>query len=291
MPVLYLLRFVNMELLKTIEEAGKYSFSQQKQGFRIGLVPTMGALHEGHLSLIGASKKDNQITMASIFVNPIQFNNPADLAKYPRTLEKDLEMLEKAGCTAVFTPNEVEMYEFKPVVKMDFGDLERVMEGAFRPGHFSGVGVVVSKLFNIIRPDNAYFGQKDLQQFLVIQQMVRDLSFQLTLHRCPIIREADGLAMSSRNVRLSPENRPVAAHIYESLQLAGSMLRKEGVEKTKQKVAAFLAQYPELQPEYFEVADGVTLAPVTNPQEHAPIALCTAVFLDGVRLIDNLILE
>jgi pantoate--beta-alanine ligase len=273
-----------MELLKTIEEARKYSFSQQKQGFQVGLVPTMGALHEGHLSLIDASKKDNSITIASIFVNPIQFNNPADLDKYPRTLEK-------AGCTAVFAPNEAEMYASKPVVKMDFGNLERVMEGAFRPGHFSGVGVVVSKLFNIIRPENAYFGQKDLQQFLVIQQMVQDLSFRLKLHRCPIIREADGLAMSSRNVRLSPENRPVAARIYESLQLAGSMLRTEGVDKTKQAVSAFLARYPQLQPEYFEVADGVTLAPVANPQEHIQIALCAAVFLDGVRLIDNLILE
>ncbi len=278
-----------MELLKSVGEVRKYCFSYQKEGLTVGLVPTMGALHEGHLSLVNTSRKENKITLASIFVNPIQFNNPSDLAKYPRTLEKDMEMLEKAGCNAVFAPSEAEMYARKPEVKMDFGDLERVMEGAFRPGHFSGVGVVVSKLFNIIQPDHAYFGQKDLQQFLVIQQMVQDLSFAVTLHCCPIIRESDGLAMSSRNVRLSAQNRPVAARIYESLRLAESMLRKEGIEKTKETVAAFLAQFPELQPEYFEIADGITLAPVTDLKAHTKIALCAAVFLDGVRLIDNLV--
>ncbi len=280
-----------MELLKTVRDVQKYCFSYQKEGLPVGLVPTMGALHEGHLSLVNTSRKENKATLASIFVNPIQFNNASDLAKYPRTLEKDMEMLEKAGCNAVFAPSEQEMYVSKPTVTMDFGDLERVMEGAFRPGHFSGVGVVVSKLFNIVQPDHAYFGQKDLQQFLVIQQMVKDLSFRVTLHCCPIIREADGLAMSSRNVRLTIQNRPVAARIYESLRLAESMLHEEGVEKTKQAVGAFLAAYPELQPEYFEIADGITLEPVKDLKAHTEIALCTAVFLDGVRLIDNMIVR
>jgi pantoate--beta-alanine ligase len=281
-----------MELLKTMGEVRKYCFSYRKEGFPIGLVPTMGALHEGHLSLIKSSGKDNKVTLASIFVNPIQFNNPSDLAKYPRTLEKDMEMLEKAGCDAVFAPDEKEMYNDKPLVKMSFGTLETVMEGASRPGHFSGVGVVVSKLFNIIQPDHAYFGQKDLQQFLVIQQMVKDLSFPLILHCCPIIREMDGLAMSSRNVRLTPQNRPFAAKIYESLCLAESMVRKgEEIDTIKNAVTTFLSNYRELQPEYFELADGITLAPVTDLSAHTKIALCTAVFLDGVRLIDNLVID
>ncbi len=281
-----------MELLKTIEEVRKYCFSSQKEGLQVGLVPTMGALHEGHLSLVRSAGNDTDRVVASIFVNPIQFNNSSDLAKYPRTLEKDLEMLEKAGCHAVFAPSEEEMYAAKPLVSMHFGSLETVMEGAFRPGHFSGVGVVVAKLFNIIRPDQAYFGQKDLQQFLVIQQMVKDLSIPVRLHCCPVIREVDGLAMSSRNVRLTAQNRPVAARIYESLKLGASLLRKkESVDATKKAVADFLAQYKELHPEYFEIADGVTLAPVVKAEEHARIALCTAVFLDGVRLIDNLVME
>jgi pantoate--beta-alanine ligase len=251
----------------------------------------MGALHEGHLSLIRNSTNDNKTTIASIFVNPIQFNNANDLAKYPRTLEKDMEMLESVGCDAVFAPEESEMYHTKPVVKMDFGTLEEVMEGAFRPGHFSGVGVVVAKLFNIIQPDHAYFGQKDLQQFLVIQQMVKDLSFPLTLHCCPIIREADGLAMSSRNVRLTPQNRPVAAKIYESLCIAESLINKgEPIEIVKKEVSIFLSRFKELQPEYFEIADGLTLAPVKELKQHTKIALCAAVFLDGVRLIDNLVI-
>jgi pantoate--beta-alanine ligase len=280
-----------MKLLKTTADAREYCFSMQKQGFSIGLVPTMGALHEGHLSLIQASKKDNKISIASIFVNPIQFNNSIDLAKYPRNLEKDMEMLKKEGCDALFAPEEQEMYSSQPILKMEFGNLEKVMEGAFRPGHFSGVGIVVAKLFNIIQPNHAYFGQKDLQQFLVIQQMVIDLSFPVKLHACPILREPDGLAMSSRNVRLSAINRPVAANIYQALLLAEKMLRIEGIEKTKQTVNSFFAQHKELQPEYFEIVDGISLEPIQNLSSHKKIALCAAVFLDGVRLIDNLMIE
>ncbi len=280
-----------MKLLKTIAEAQEYCFSKQKEGLSIGLVPTMGALHEGHLSLIEASKKDNDVTIASIFVNPIQFNNPSDLNKYPRTLEKDMQMLKKAGCDALFAPEEQEMYASKPILKMEFGNLEKVMEGAFRPGHFAGVGIVVAKLFNIIQPSHAYFGQKDLQQFLVIQQLVNDLSFPIVLHACPIVRETDGLAMSSRNARLSEENRPLAAKIYQSLQLAEKTLYKEGIDKTKQAVVSFLAPYKELQLEYFEIASGNTLESIENLSSHKKIAFCIAVFLDEVRLIDNLVIE
>ena len=279
-----------MKVLKSIKETREYCFTKQKEGLSIGLVPTMGALHEGHLSLIEYSKKDKNITIASIFVNPIQFNNVNDLSKYPRTIEKDLELLKKSGCDAVFTPNENEMYHTKPLISFDFGNLESVMEGTFRPGHFSGVGVVVAKLFNIIRPNHAYFGQKDLQQFLVIQQMVNDLSFPVLLHCCPIIREPDGLAMSSRNVRLTPQNRPLAAKIYESLQIAEGMIQKEGIEKTKESVINFLSQYKELKLEYFEVSDSQTLEPLIDVFYKKKIALCTCVFIDNVRLIDNLII-
>ena len=280
-----------MKVLKSIKEASEYSFSKQIEGLSIGLVPTMGALHQGHLSLIEASKKDNNHTIASIFVNPIQFNNVNDLAKYPRTLEKDLEMLEKAGCNAVFVPDELEMYRSKPLISIDFGSLEKVMEGAFRPGHFSGVGVVVAKLFNIICPNHAYFGQKDLQQFLVIQQLVLDLSFPLTLHCCPILREADGLAMSSRNVRLSPENRPIAAKIIEALKMAESKIKNEGIDDIKLAVKNHIAQYKGLELEYFEISDAITLEPIMTFNSHQKVALCIAVFLDGVRLIDNLLVE
>ncbi|HSZ24729.1 MAG TPA: pantoate--beta-alanine ligase [Cytophagaceae bacterium] len=282
-----------MKLLRTIEEGREYCSFQRKAGLSIGFVPTMGALHLGHLSLINTSIKENNITIASIFVNPIQFNNSSDLAKYPRTLEKDFEMLEKTGCNAVFAPNEQEMYVSSPVLKIEFGTLENVMEGAFRPGHFSGVGIVVSKLFNILQPTNAYFGQKDLQQFLVIQQMTLDLSFPVLLHCCPIIREKDGLAMSSRNSRLSAENRPLAAKIIESLKLAEKILFEVGVKKTKEEVVSFLTPFKNLSLEYFEIADGISLMPLKEAdlQKNKKIALCIAVFLDGVRLIDNIVME
>jgi pantoate--beta-alanine ligase len=280
-----------MKILQTIEEAHQYSFSQQIAGFSVGLVPTMGALHEGHLSLIEYARQDNSVTIASIFVNPIQFNNPNDLAKYPRTLEEDLRMLENAGCTAVFAPGENEMYAQKPALKVDFGSLEHVQEGAFRPGHFSGVGVVVSKLFNIIQPQWAYFGQKDLQQFLVIRRLVTDFSFQVRLRCCPIVREADGLAMSSRNRRLSPEKRPYASGIYESLRLAEKTLLEEGIAAAKAAVATYWATRGEFELEYFEIASADTLEPLSDPTPARPIALCIAGYLDGVRLIDNLLIE
>jgi pantoate--beta-alanine ligase len=260
-------------------------------GKSIGLVPTMGALHEGHLSLIRTSAKENEITVASIFVNPLQFNNTKDLELYPRTLEKDLEMLKESGCSAVFAPSVSEMYKEKPSLKISFGSLEEVMEGKFRPGHFNGVGIVVSKLFHIISPDKAYFGQKDLQQFAIIDRMVKDLSFPLTLVCCPIYREPDGLAMSSRNVRITSENRPIASKIYEALQLAQYSLFELGIQETKEKVAKFLSQFNQLELEYFEIANLETLEPVSDVKQHKELALCIAVYLDGVRLIDNVIVK
>jgi pantoate--beta-alanine ligase len=262
----------------------------KRENKKSGLVPTMGALHEGHASLFQISSVENELTIASIFVNPIQFNNPSDLKKYPRTLEKDLEVLKKSGCDVVFTPSENYMYPEKPLLNINFGRLEEVMEGKFRPGHFNGVAIVVAKLFNLIQPDNAYFGQKDLQQFLVIRQMVKDLSFPLHVKACPIIREADGLAMSSRNMRLSPEKRKIAPKIKEALDLGTKLIAQYPPETIKEMVRSFVASVPELELEYFEIADSETLVPISNVKQHKGIALCIAAHLDGVRLIDNLLL-
>lgn len=276
-----------MELFESPLALLNYLKKERNSGKSIGFVPTMGALHDGHISLIQASNGENDLTVASIFVNPLQFNNKKDLELYPRNLEKDLEMLEKAGCNVVFFPSATEIYKDLPVLKLNFGKLEEVMEGQFRPGHFNGVAIVVSKLFHFVGPDKAYFGQKDLQQVCIIRQLVKDLSFPLTLVCCPILREKDGLAMSSRNTRLSSQNRPVASKIYEALQLAKKTLLSEGIENTQKNVRNFLNQYKELELEYFEIADSETLEPVLNVKEHKQIALCIAVYLDGVRLIDN----
>jgi pantoate--beta-alanine ligase len=280
-----------MHVIKTIEEMRLFCGGCQKEGLSVGLVPTMGALHQGHISLVKKAVIENQVAVVSIFVNPIQFNNTTDLTHYPRTLDADLALLGKAGCKVVFAPSEEEMYADKPMLSIHFGLLEQVMEGAFRPGHFSGVGVVVAKLFAIIQPTNAYFGQKDLQQFLVIQQLVKDLSFPVTLHRCAIVREEDGLAMSSRNTRLTKKNRPLAAKIFESLQLAERLLPEKGIDFTKEEVRAFLAQQKELTLEYFEIADGNTLVSQIEYKVGKITALCIVVYLDGVRLIDNVLLE
>jgi pantoate--beta-alanine ligase len=280
-----------MQLFKSVREVVEYRKSCQKNGLSIGIVPTMGALHSGHLSLVDASARLCDTTIVSIFVNPIQFNNATDLAKYPRTLERDLELLSTTGCKAVFAPDEHEMYTSPPLLKMNFGSLEQVMEGASRPGHFSGVGVVVSKLFNILQPDHAFFGQKDLQQFLVIKRLVQDLSFQLTLHCCPTQREADGLALSSRNVRLSKENRPVAGKIYQSLLLAAQALPSEGVVLAKKKALALLQSEPLFQTDYFEIAHADSLTTIQEGEKYKEVAICTAVYLDGVRLIDNLLVD
>lgn len=250
----------------------------------------MGALHEGHLSLLRAAKSQNDITVCSIFVNPTQFNNAEDYQLYPRLVDQDAELLAQAGCDVLFVPEAAEMYRHKARLTFDFGELERVMEGAHRPGHFNGVATVVSKLFHLVRPHRAYFGQKDLQQFAIIQQMVQDLSFDLELVCHPVIREADGLAMSSRNRRLTPAQRALAPKLYEALQLLEGKLTTEPVEQAKGEAASFLATYPGIKLEYLEVVDAKTLQPLTAVQEADAVALCLAAFLGDVRLIDNLVL-
>ncbi len=281
-----------MLIFNTISETQNYLKSQQKAGKSIGFVPTMGALHAGHISLIERSKADNDLTVCSIFVNPTQFNNPEDLKKYPRTLEKDCEMLQSAGCHVVFAPSAEEMYPSLPQLRMDFGTLETVMEGKFRSGHFNGVGIVVSKLFNVVKPDKAYFGLKDLQQVAVIRQMVRDLSFDLEVVPCPTLREIDGLAMSSRNTRLSLEARALAPQIYKVLNLAKEKLETgASTIETQEFVNQHFSNYTEFELEYFEVADFDTLKPIEAKNETGKTAICIAAFLGEVRLIDNIVFE
>lgn len=284
-----------MLIFNTISETQEYLKSQQRAGKTIGFVPTMGALHAGHISLIERAKAENDLAVCSIFVNPTQFNNPEDLKKYPRTLEKDCEMLLPAGCDVVFAPSAEEMYPSLPQLKMDFGTLETVMEGKFRPGHFNGVGIVVSKLFNIVKPEKAYFGLKDLQQVAVIRRMVQDLSFDLEIIPCPTLRESDGLAMSSRNTRLSPEARALAPQIYKVLNLAKEKLQAgASVSEMQTAVNEHFDNFPAFERaafrlEYFEAADFDTLLPIEAKIEDGKTALCVAAFLGGVRLIDNIV--
>ena len=278
-----------MLIFKTIAETKNYLKNQNKS---IGFVPTMGALHAGHLSLIERSKLENDLTVCSIFVNPTQFNNPEDLKKYPRTLERDCEMLESVGCDVVFAPSAAEMYPTLPVLKIDFGNLERVMEGKFRAGHFNGVGIVVSKLFNIVKPNRAYFGQKDFQQVAVLRQLVKDLSFDLELISCSTLREKDGLAMSSRNARLTPENRILAPEIYKSLLLAkGFLMVGKSISETQLAVNQHFMKFAAFKLEYFEIVDFDSLETLEEFDFNKKTALCIAAFLENVRLIDNIVLN
>ncbi|WP_192822507.1 pantoate--beta-alanine ligase [Rufibacter sp. LB8] len=278
--------------LTSLSDIRQHTERLRQQGKRIGFVPTMGALHDGHLSLIRAANRQNDVTVCSVFVNPAQFNNADDYRLYPRLLGADAEMLEQAGCDVLFAPSPEEMYRHQAKLSFDFGELERVMEGAHRPGHFNGVALVVSKLFHLVKPHQAFFGQKDLQQFAIIRQLVQDLSFDLELVCFPIIREADGLAMSSRNRRLTPAQRAVAPKLYEALQIAQAKLQAAAsVEEAKQAAVAFLASFPEMSLEYLEVVDARSLQPVPDLTAGQEVALCLAAFLGEVRLIDNLLLQ
>lgn len=279
-----------MIIIENISKTIEFLKNQAKSGKSIGFVPTMGALHQGHIALVEKAKLENDVVVCSIFVNPTQFNNPEDLKKYPRTLEEDCKMLQAAGCDLVFAPSAEEMYEESPVLKIDFGYLEQILEGKFRPGHFNGVGIVVSKLFNIVKPTKAYFGQKDLQQVAVVKRLVKDLSFDLELIVCDTIRESDGLAMSSRNRRLSSSAREIAPRIFESL-LIGQKYLFEGlnIEETKQKVVEWYENSPEFTLEYYEIVEADTLNTIEKKPEGQKTAIVIAAFLDGVRLIDNIV--
>jgi pantoate--beta-alanine ligase len=277
-----------MKIIFSIIETQKYLKSQHPR--KIGFVPTMGALHEGHLALIKKAKEENEITVCSIFVNPTQFNNPEDLKKYPRTLSKDVAMLESVECDLLFVPIASEMYAAKTVMKFNFGYLENILEGKFRPGHFNGVGVIVAKLFNIVKPNNAYFGQKDIQQVAVVKTMVDYLNFDLNLKVCETIREKDGLAMSSRNRRLSEKGREIAPKIYESLEMAKNLLISgKSILETKSEIEKFYSKNAEITLEYFEIADADTLEILDVEIKPNKTALVVAAYLEEVRLIDNLV--
>lgn len=255
----------------------------------IGLVPTMGALHAGHLKLIEASKAENDITVCSIYVNPTQFNNQNDLTSYPRKLEEDIALLTKQQCDVVFAPSNEAVYPQLPLLRLDFGSLEKRMEGKFRQNHFNGVGIIVSKLFNIVNPDSAYFGQKDIQQFFVIQQLIKDLSFPVRLVSVPTMRELDGLAMSSRNARLSPGLRKKAPFIYDTLLRSAALLKNgKSIAEIKAYVTELFLEDNDFELEYFEVASGNSLEILRVIPQEGEVILCIATYLGDVRLIDNL---
>ena len=276
-----------MQILRDTASAAHFIRTQKQAGKTVGLVPTMGALHKGHLDLVERCRNENDVSVASVFVNPIQFNNSNDLAKYPRTLDTDTAMLDGVGCHAVFCPTANDIYPVKPRITLDFDALDKILEGKFRPGHFSGVGIVVAKLFNIIQPDTAYFGLKDYQQFLVVTELVRDFSFHVKLVGCEIVREPDGLAMSSRNQRLSPEDRLKANLIYQVLQKSKTQLDKGDLSQIKSE-AEQLLQQQNIRLEYLELANRDTLEILTNFNPSVPSILLMAAYVGEVRLIDNL---
>lgn len=262
--------------------------SLRKKGKSIGLVPTMGALHRGHTSLVEKATAGNDITLVTIFVNPTQFNDPEDLKKYPRTLAQDLEILQSLEVDVVFVPPVKEMYPEEDTRSFDLGGLDRVMEGLHREGHFKGVAQIVSKLLEIVQPDRAYFGQKDFQQLVIVRHLVNLLQLDVDIISCPIIRETDGLAMSSRNVRLSREEREIAPFIYITLQLARQKTGTLSPAQLRDWVSQQFEDQPAFQVEYFEIVDDKELKQITRWNEKANKVACIAVKLGEVRLIDNL---
>ena len=277
-----------MKIVNNIKELKGYLALERQKNKKIGLVPTMGALHNGHLSLVKRCVKDNDVCVVSVFVNPTQFNNKTDLATYPRTLDKDCALLESAGCNYVFAPSEQEMYPEPDTRKFDFGTVSSVMEGAHRPGHFNGVAQVVSKLFYIVEPDNAYFGEKDFQQIAVIRAMVKQLDIPVKINACPIIREADGLALSSRNVRLTPEQRQKAPLIARTLKESTTFVPGKSVQEVIDYVVNTINSDPVMEVEYYEIVDGNTLESIKNWSDTDYPVGCITVYCGEVRLIDNI---
>ncbi|MDR1221379.1 MAG: pantoate--beta-alanine ligase [Tannerella sp.] len=277
-----------MEIIQTIEALKPLLSKERKQGKTVGFVPTMGALHNGHLSLVERCRKENDLCAASIFVNPTQFNDKNDLKTYPRTLEKDCEMLKPLGCDCIFAPSEKEMYPESDTRIFNFGAVAEVMEGRKRPGHFNGVAQIVSKLFDAVAPDNVYFGEKDFQQIAVIREMVRQLNLPVNIIACPIVREEDGLAMSSRNTRLTPGQREIAPAIARTLKESCTFAAVKSVKEVKDLVINTLNRIPPLRVDYFEIIDGNTLQPIEDWNETGNPVGCIAVYCDDVRLIDNI---
>ena len=277
-----------MKVLKSKKTLIDYVERQREMGKKIGFAPTMGALHEGHLSLYKAAKKENDEVISSIFVNPTQLNNPDDFQKYPKTLEKDIELLEKAGVDAVYVPNVEEMYpDGLNSKKYDFDGLENEMEGKYRPGHFDGVGTIVEELFRQVQPHNAYFGEKDYQQLAIIKKMVEKTKLPVKIHGVPTLREEDGLAMSSRNVRLTETQRKEATIIYETLTKVKEWFKVISLEEIKQKVTDIFRN-SNFELEYFVIADEEMLKEANAIDENKEYRAFIVAYADTVRLIDNM---
>lgn len=278
-----------MEIIRAASELKARLAALKEAGKVIGFVPTMGALHEGHLSLVKEAADHSDVVVMSIFVNPNQFNNASDLERYPRDLQKDAALLEGTACELLFVPSVKEVYPEPDQRVFDFGDLDKVMEGKFRPGHFNGVAQVVSRLFDLVAPHKAFFGEKDFQQLAVVRAMVRQLNYPVEIVPCPIVREADGLAMSSRNMLLSTLQRKNAPQIALTLSESCNFAATHSVAETKQQVVDAINAVPELEVEYFEIVDGNSLQAVGSWEEHSYVVGCIAVFAGEVRLIDNVI--
>lgn len=277
-----------MELIKTgLELQAILSQISDKQS--VGFVPTMGALHEGHLSLVEEAGKENDIIVVSIFVNPTQFNDKKDLVAYPKKLEEDLKKLKNTSCNVVYAPGNDDVYPEPDLRKFDFGGLEMVMEGKHRPGHFNGVAQVVSKLLEIVKPQKVYFGLKDFQQLTIIKAMVKKLEIETEIIGCPIVREANGLAMSSRNERLTREERENCAFIFRTLSESRNIAGELSVEQLREWVIASINKTPGLVVEYFEIVNDINLQPVKSWADLSVKVGCIAVFCRDVRLIDNIV--
>lgn len=285
-------RLLRMHIFETVELLQKHLSTLRADGHTIGFAPTMGALHEGHLALIKMANAAGHKAVASIFVNPTQFNDPKDLEKYPRMPERDAELLKDAGCEVLFMPPVQEVYPPGKdlTIQLDFGTLAQVMEGRFRPGHFSGMATVVHRLLDIVHPDALFMGQKDYQQLSIVRDMLRQIPSLIQLVMCPTLREPDGLAMSSRNMRLTPAMRANAPVIYETL-LSSQKAFKTRLANFVEKEALDQLAAAGLRPEYFEIVDGVTLQPVHHYADAPLIVACTAAFAGEIRLIDNLVLK
>ena len=280
-----------MKVLKSKKTLIDYVERQREMGKKIGFAPTMGALHQGHLSLYKAAKKENDEVISSIFVNPTQFNNVDDFKKYPKTLEKDLEMLEKAGVDAVYVPSVEDIYSGNLASKKyDFDGLEEEMEGKYRPGHFDGVGTVVEELLRQVQPHNAYFGEKDFQQLAIIKKLVKKLNLPVKIHGVPTLREEDGLAMSSRNLRLNEEQRKEAILIYKTLLKVNDWFRVVSVEEIKKRVKEIFEK-SELDLEYFVIADEKTLKETDFFYKDKKYRAFIVAYAGDVRLIDNMHLD
>ena len=279
-----------MKVLHTIQDLKAELKAYRNEGKSVGLVPTMGALHAGHASLVERSVRENDVTVVSVFVNPTQFNDKNDLAKYPRTLEKDCELLEEKGATIAFAPSVEEVYPEPDTRVFSYPPTDEVMEGGFRPGHFNGVCQVVSKLFMMVEPDRAYFGEKDFQQIAVIKRMVEDQKFPLEICPCPIVREESGLALSSRNSLLTAEEKDIAVNISKTLFASLEYAKNHSLEETKLWVVDTLNGIDGLEVQYYEIVDGTSLASLKEWEDSDDVVGCITVFCGQipVRLIDNI---